>query len=101
MARVGDAKIVASEHRGPPMLFLYRPRETWMPFANPRGALPQASYNRRLQEQFRSTRRVPSAPPSPTEQDRLAALRSLGELHRAGDLTDDEFAAAKTKILSP
>ena len=40
------------------MLFLYRPRETWMPFALPRNRTEQAAYNRQLQQQFDSTRRV-------------------------------------------
>ena len=50
------------------MLFLYRPRETWMPFASPRGRTQQAAYNRQLQGQFDSTRRVAPAAPA-TERD--------------------------------
>jgi len=94
-----DEKIAAVDQRGEPMLFLYRPRETWMPYPSPRGPMPQSAYNRRLQQQFQSTRRVPPTPPRPTEQDRLTKLRSLGDLHRAGDLTDEEFASAKAKLL--
>ena len=34
------------------MLFLYRPRQTWMPYRLPRNTTDQAAYNRRLQERF-------------------------------------------------
>ena len=81
------------------MLFLYRPRETWMPFASPRGGTEQAVYNRRLQEQFESTRRVPPAVPVPAEHDPFEALKALGALHQSGVLTDAEFTAAKTRLL--
>lgn len=45
---------------------------------------------------------TPPAPaPAAAPQDALIAkLAQLGELHSAGILTDDEFAAAKAKILS-
>ncbi|HEY2536718.1 MAG TPA: SHOCT domain-containing protein [Solirubrobacteraceae bacterium] len=39
------------------------------------------------------------APPAPAEQDSTAKLKELGELHQSGVLTDEEFAAAKAKIL--
>jgi len=81
------------------MLFLYRPRETWMPFASPRGGTEQAAYNRRLQEQFESTRRVSPAVPVPTELDPYRALKELAALHQSGVLTDAEFTAAKTRLL--
>ena len=76
------------------MLFLYRPRETWMPFTSPRGGTQQAAYNRRLQEQFQSTRRC-RPPPGPTELDPVAALKELAALHQSGVLTDAEFAAPR------
>ena len=79
------------------MLFLYRPRETWMPFAGPRYRTDQAAYNRQLQQKFESTRRV--APAAPAQRDLLADLRELGELHESGVLTDAEFEAAKTTLL--
>jgi hypothetical protein len=81
------------------MLFLYRPRETWMPFGLPRGRTQQAAYNRQLQAKFQSTRRVAPAAPAAAERDPIAALRELGELHQSGVLTDDEFATAKAKLL--
>lgn len=42
----------------------------------------------------------PPAPPQQTEEDPLAKLKQLGELHSSGVLTDEEFAAAKAKILN-
>ena len=33
------------------------------------------------------------------ESDRLARLKLLGELHRSGILTDDEFAYQKRRVL--
>lgn len=81
------------------MLFRYRPRETWMPFASPRGGSQQAVYNRQLQERFESTRRVAPAVPAPA-RDLLDELQDLGELHRAGVLDDAEFASAKAKLLA-
>jgi len=90
------------------MLFLYRPRQTWMPFRRPRGRSDQAAYNHRMQERFDATRRVPPVSPSdapqpsiPSTGDTLGALRELGELHGSGVLTDEEFAAAKAKVLDP
>ena len=81
------------------MLFLYRPRQTWMPYRLPRNRTQQAAYNRQLQAQFDSTRRVP--PPVPAaERDPLDQLKDLGELHRSGVLTDAEFEAQKAKLLS-
>ena len=81
------------------MLFLYRPRQTWMPFGLPRNRTEQAAYNRQLQEKFESTRRVPPAVPA-HERDPLTELRRLGELHQSGVLTDAEFASAKAKLLA-
>lgn len=41
-----------------------------------------------------------SAPPQPLESDPIAELSRLADLKSAGILDDDEFAAAKAKILS-
>jgi hypothetical protein len=95
------------------MLFLYRPRQTWMPYRLPRQGTEQAAYNRELQEKFGATRRVPSAVPAPDAgsalgpggaavaagQDVAARLRELAQLHASGALSDDEFASAKAKVL--
>ena len=89
------------------MLFLYRPRQTWMPYRAPRDLTRQDAYNRHLQENFDATIRVPR--PAPTA---LAAgtatgsaiglpegLQQLGALHASGVLSDSEFAAAKAKLI--
>lgn len=39
------------------------------------------------------------APPPPQEEDAGAKLQNLSNLHAQGVLTDEEFAAAKAKIL--
>jgi Short C-terminal domain len=39
------------------------------------------------------------APPPEAEDDSTAQLQNLANLHAQGVLTDDEFAAAKAKIL--
>jgi hypothetical protein len=40
-----------------------------------------------------------AAAPAPAEDDQMAQLQKLAELHTSGVLTDDEFAAAKAKAL--
>ncbi|HWY90080.1 MAG TPA: SHOCT domain-containing protein [Solirubrobacteraceae bacterium] len=40
------------------------------------------------------------APAPAQEKDSIAKLKELGELHESGVLTDEEFAAAKAKILN-
>ena len=84
------------------MLFLLRPRQTWMPYAVPRSREQQALHNQQLHEAYLSTRRVatPVAPaPTPTGPDMLAQLKELAQLHDAGSLTAAEFSDAKAKIL--
>jgi hypothetical protein len=81
------------------MLFLYRPPQTWMPFTGPRGYTEQAEYNRRLQAEFAATHRVTARPPTDAGRDVTAALSQLAALHRAGQLTDAEFARAKAEVL--
>jgi hypothetical protein len=39
------------------------------------------------------------APPPAEEEDATAQLQNLAQLHSQGVLTDEEFAAAKAKIL--
>ena len=81
------------------MLFLYRPRETWMPFARPMSRSQQAAYNRQPQAKFASTRRVPATLPESPQRDTLTALRELGTLHASGELRDAEFELAKANVL--
>ena len=83
------------------MLFLYRPRQTWMPFERPRNLVAQDAYNRELQDRYDATRRTAPAPPagSGTGRDVISTLKDLAHLHDSGALNDEEFATAKAKVL--
>jgi hypothetical protein len=89
------------------MLFLYRPRQTWMPYRVPRQPTQQVAYNQHMQESYAATRRVSPAPaaagpeagPAPSARNPVADLKDLAELHASGLLNDAEFAAAKAKLL--
>jgi membrane protease subunit (stomatin/prohibitin family) len=54
------------------------------------------------QEQQQMAAQAPEAPAAPPvqEEDPMQRLKQLGELHDSGVLTDEEFAAAKAKILT-
>jgi len=54
----------------------------------------QAAYDQQMAQQ-----QPAQAPPAPAEDDQTAQLQNLAELHSQGVLTDDEFAAAKAKLL--
>jgi len=88
------------------MLFLYRPRQTWMPFRRPLSPTQQAAYNRHLQDQFAATRRLPAPvasaelPPPNPPRDVLGQLQALADLHASGALSDDELATAKARVLA-
>jgi hypothetical protein len=79
------------------MLFLYRPRQTWMPYARPRDAMRQDEYNRRAQQEFEATRRV-EAPAGATGDDNAGKLSKLAQLHESGVLTDEEYTVAKARL---
>jgi Short C-terminal domain len=65
-----------------------------MPYALPRSREQQDAYNQQLRQAYASTRRVP-----PHGSDPLAEVKELAALHQSGVLTDDEFSAAKAKVL--
>jgi membrane protease subunit (stomatin/prohibitin family) len=50
------------------------------------------------QQQARMAAPAPAAPAR--QEDPIARLKELGQLHESGVLTDAEFAAAKAKILN-
>ena len=52
------------------------------------------------QQQQASEQQAPAAPAPAPQEDNIAKLRELGELHAQGILTDDEFAAQKAKLLA-
>ena len=82
------------------MLFLYRPRQTYMPFSAPRNMMRQDEYRWKMQESFEATRRVPPQAPGAQPRDAVAKLQDVAAMHESGALTDDEFAVAKAKILA-
>jgi hypothetical protein len=73
-----------------------------MTYPLPRDRRQQAAWNEQIQTAYESTRRVPpvTANASASSPDLVARLTDLGELHRSGDLSDDEFAAAKARLLA-
>jgi hypothetical protein len=80
------------------MLFLYRPRQTWMPYRVPRPR-DQVEYNRHMQDAFAATHQVPpSSLTGAAARDPETMLQQLAELHDSGILTDAEYAAAKAKV---
>ena len=83
------------------MLFLYRPRQTWLPVDLPRNMTvqQQRAYNLEMQDRYAATRRVAAPAPAPAERDPVDALERLGALRTAGTLTEEEFATAKAKVL--
>ena len=85
------------------MLFLYRPRQTYMPYRAPRNMVAQTAYNQQMQDRFDATRRVsstPAAAASSSPSDTVSALSELAQMHASGALDDAEFAAAKAKVLA-
>ena len=54
----------------------------------------QAAYDQQMAQQ-----QAYQAPPAPPAPDKTAELQNLAELHSQGVLTDEEFAAAKAKLL--
>lgn len=80
------------------MLFLLRPRQTWMPYALARDRQQQAVHHEELDRAYASTRRLPPASPS-TSVDVVSQLKELAALHDSGALSDDEFATSKARLL--
>jgi hypothetical protein len=71
-----------------------------MPYSLPRSRPQQELDNQQLHEAYLDTRRLAPSMAAP-QRDVLAELKDLAELRATGALTDDEFAAAKAKILDP
>jgi membrane protease subunit (stomatin/prohibitin family) len=51
------------------------------------------------QQQQQQEQQQMAAPP-PAQEDPMAKLKELAQLHESGVLTDEEFSAAKAKILN-
>ena len=57
-------------------------------------------YNAQAQEQQAAAAPTPAAAPAaPAEDDQMTQLQNLAQLHTQGVLSDEEFAAAKAKVL--
>jgi Short C-terminal domain len=53
-----------------------------------------------LGDWMQGRRAAPAAGPGSTQLDLTARLRELAELHATGELTDEEYAAAKQRVLA-
>jgi hypothetical protein len=80
------------------MLFLLRPRQTYMPYALPRDPHQLAERNALRDEAYAATRRLPPAELS-AAPDVVTQLKDLAALHDSGKVSDDEFAALKAKLI--
>jgi hypothetical protein len=58
-----------------------------------------ARYDQQDQQQYDQQQYDQQAPPPAEEDDSTTQLQNLAQLHTQGVLTDEEFAAAKAKIL--
>ena len=58
-----------------------------------------AKYAEQDAQQYAQEQAQYAAPPPEPEDDATAKLQDLAQLHTQGVLTDEEFAAAKAKIL--
>lgn len=52
------------------------------------------------QQQQAAAKQAAASPPPTATKDPIAELQKLSDLHKSGALTDEEFAAAKQKIIS-
>ena len=58
-----------------------------------------AKYEEQDAQQYAQQQAAAPPPAAPAEDDQTAKLQNLANLHAQGVLTDEEFAAAKAKIL--
>jgi membrane protease subunit (stomatin/prohibitin family) len=58
-----------------------------------------AAQDQQAYEQQQQQYAPPPEPAEPAQDDSTAELQNLAQLHQQGVLTDEEFAAAKAKIL--
>ena len=52
------------------------------------------------EQQYQQQAPPPPPPAAAPEEDPMEKLKQLGQLHESGVLTDEEFSAAKAKILA-
>lgn len=86
------------------MGLMFRPRRPLMRVAAG-AATATVAYKagQRRQQQNEDNQQAQAAPPpaapAPAPSDSTAELERLAKLHESGALTDDEFVAAKSKLL--
>ncbi len=59
----------------------------------------QAEQQQAQQQAQQTQQKAQQAPPAAPSKDVTAELQKLGDLHKSGVLTDQEFADAKKKLL--
>jgi hypothetical protein len=59
----------------------------------------QDAYNQQAAAAYEATQAPPPAPAAAPAPDTIAELERLSQLHEAGALTDQEFTAAKARVL--
>jgi putative oligomerization/nucleic acid binding protein len=60
----------------------------------------QDAYNQQAAEAYAATQAPPGTPPAAApDGDTIAELERLARLHESGALSDQEFAAAKARVL--
>jgi membrane protease subunit (stomatin/prohibitin family) len=64
-----------------------------------RVARRQAARYDEPQQEYAPPAPAQAAPAAPAQDDQVAKLQDLAQLNKQGVLTDEEFAAAKAKIL--
>ena len=64
-----------------------------------RGAQQQAAADQATQQQAAPVYEEPAAPAAPASDPVTDQLTNLANLHASGILTDEEFAAAKAKVI--
>ena len=60
----------------------------------------QGRWAQQEEQQMAAQQQQMAAAPPPPEEDPMEKLKELGQLHESGVLTDEEFTAAKAKILN-
>ena len=56
-------------------------------------------YAAQEQQQYEQAAPAAAAPPEPEQDEQIAKLQDLAQLNKQGVLSDEEFAAAKAKVL--
>jgi hypothetical protein len=81
------------------MLMLAAGRRMGQQQAQQQMAQAEALKQQGAQEAMAQQQAVQAAAPAPATDDVIAQIEKLSALHQSGALTDEEFAAAKAKLL--